>query len=158
MWLLALALFLLSAAGALVAAVGVVALAFPGRPQPWPRYLARRATWLTAHAAVSVYSLGFGHVSLSESEFGNGADSIPAPACRDGFEPAVREGLSHHESSYLPLRFDCVREDGTSYPSEPALAGMNWATLILGSISVPLAVVAGRLPGSESPARRQAPT
>ncbi|TDC75227.1 hypothetical protein [Streptomyces hainanensis] len=143
MLLLALVLLLLSAAGALVAAVRVVAVALPGRPQPGAKYLARRAAWLTASVAVVAYSLGFVHVSWSEHDFGNGADSTPAPACRDGFEPAVREDLSHHESSYLPLRFDCVREDGTSYPSEPGLVWINWATLILALTTALLAVVVG---------------
>ncbi|MFJ6571201.1 hypothetical protein ACIQNU_27680 [Streptomyces sp. NPDC091292] len=143
MLLLALPLFLLSAVGGVIATVGVVAMALPGRPQPWQKHLARRVTSLTASMAVFFYSLGFAHVSWSEHEFGNGADSTPAPACRDGFEPAVREGLSHHESSYLPLRFDCIRENGTSYPSWPDLVWINWAALALALTTALLVIGAG---------------
>ncbi|CAM5680462.1 hypothetical protein SHIRM173S_05907 [Streptomyces hirsutus] len=93
--------------------------------------LLRRAAGVAAWAAVAVYSLGLSGVLLLENAFNNGADSIPAPACRDGFDAETRQGLSHHRSSYLPLRFDCVRDDGTVYSSEPGYVWMNWATASL---------------------------
>ncbi|WP_248504981.1 hypothetical protein [Streptomyces sp. D2-8] len=119
------------AVGALVAGAGVVAMAFPGRPEPWPVHLMRRAAAMAAWAAAAVYSLGFFTVLVSESAFGDGADSVPAPACRDGFDLETRQGLSHHRSSYLPLRFDCVREDGSVYSSESAYQWMNGASASL---------------------------
>ncbi|WP_055592421.1 hypothetical protein [Streptomyces hirsutus] len=131
------------ALGALIAVVGVVAMAFPGRPEPWAVRLLRRAAGAAAWAAVAVYSLGLSGVLLSEHAFNNGADSIPAPACRDGFDAETRQGLSHHRSSYLPLRFDCVRDDGTVYSSEPGYVWMNWATASLALAAVLLATGAG---------------
>ncbi|WP_246097774.1 hypothetical protein [Streptomyces botrytidirepellens] len=119
------------ALGALIALLGVIAMAFPGRPEPWPEHLMRRAAGLAAFAAASIYSLGLFGVLASEHETDNGANSSPAPACRDGFAADTVRHLSHHRSSYLPLRFDCVRDDGTTYPSEPAYVWMNWTTLFL---------------------------
>ncbi|EXU65736.1 hypothetical protein Z951_23820 [Streptomyces sp. PRh5] len=48
----------LCAFGALIALVGVVAMALPGRPQPWPVHLMRRGPGPTAAAAAaSIYVL-----------------------------------------------------------------------------------------------------
>ncbi|MFD5656757.1 hypothetical protein [Streptomyces hirsutus] len=143
MLLVGLGLSAVCALGALIAAVGVVAMAFPGRPEPWVVHLLRRAAGAAGWAAVAVYSLGFSGVLLSEHAFNNGADSIPAPACRDGFDAETRQGLSHHRSSYLPLRFDCVRDDGTVYSSDPSHVWMNWAIASLALAAVLLVIGAG---------------
>ncbi|MFF7771333.1 hypothetical protein ACFZC7_33090 [Streptomyces massasporeus] len=131
------------AVGALIAALGVVAMAFPGRPEPWPNHLLRRAGATAAWAATAVYSLGLFGVLASEHAFGHGADSIPAPACRDGFDEATREGLSHHRSSYLPLRFDCVRDDGSVYSSDPDYGWMNATSAALALAAALLFIGAG---------------
>ncbi|MFJ5733899.1 hypothetical protein [Streptomyces paradoxus] len=131
------------AVGALIAGLGVVAMAFPGRPEPWPVHLLRRVAVTAAWAAAAVYSLGFFSVLVSEQAFGDGADSIPAPVCHDGFDEATREGLSHHRSSYLPLRFDCVREDGSVYSSDAAYGWMNGASASLGLSAALFAIGAG---------------
>jgi hypothetical protein len=144
------------AVGALVAAAGVVAMALPGRPRPWPVHLMRRAAGAAAWAAAAVYSLGAFAVLMSEQAFGDGANSIPAPACRDGFDPATIEGLSHHRSSYLPLRFDCVREDGSVYSSDPDYVWMNWASASLALSAALLVIGAGC--ASELRARKAAMT
>lgn len=144
------------AVAALVAAAGVVAMALPGRPRPWPVHLMRRAAWAAAWAAAAVYSLGAFAVLMSEQAFGDGANSIPAPACRDGFDPATIEGLSHHRSSYLPLRFDCVREDGSAYSSDPDYVWMNWASASLALSAALLVIGAGC--ASELRARKAAVT
>ncbi|MEU8876224.1 hypothetical protein AB0D24_34810 [Streptomyces javensis] len=133
----------LCAFGALIAAVGVVAMALPGRPQPWPVHLMRRGASLAAAAAASIYALGLFAVLTSEQEFNNGADSVPAPACREGFDPGVVQRLSHHRYSYLPLRFDCVLDDGTFYSSDPRYAWMNWMALLLALSGASLAIGAG---------------
>ncbi|MET8896067.1 hypothetical protein [Streptomyces albogriseolus] len=73
-----------------------------------------------------MYALGLAGVLWSEAEVGDGADSTPAPACRTGFDPETIKGLTHHRAAYLPLRFDCVREDGSVYVSDPDLVWMNW--------------------------------
>ncbi|WP_432058291.1 hypothetical protein [Streptomyces sp. bgisy022] len=150
--ILGLGLFLLCGAGALVALAGVVAMALPGRPQPWPQHLLRRAAVVTACGAAAVYSLGLFGVLASEQAFGEGADSTPAPACRDGIAPEVKQGLSHHRSSYLPLRFDCVRDDGTVYSSDPDYAWMNGTAASLALATAALAIGAGY--ASELRARR----
>ncbi|MFI8894528.1 hypothetical protein [Streptomyces paradoxus] len=144
------------AVGALVAGAGLLAMAFPGRPEPWPVHLLRRAAATAAWAAVAVYSLGFFTVLWSEQAFGDGADSIPAPACRDGFDEATRDGLSHHRSSYLPLRFDCVREDGSVYSSDPDYGWMNGASAALALSAALFAIGAGY--ATELRARKTAST
>ncbi|WDV54672.1 hypothetical protein PV963_32065 [Streptomyces coeruleorubidus] len=131
------------AVGALIAAAGVLAMAFPGRPEPWPPLLLRRAAGMAAWAAASVYSLGFFAVWGSEQAFGDGAASVPAPACLDGFAPATIQGLTHHRSSYLPLRFDCVRDDGTVYSSDSSYVWMNWASVSCALAAALLAIGAG---------------
>ncbi|MFI7140546.1 hypothetical protein ACIBQ5_23235 [Streptomyces massasporeus] len=131
------------AVGALIAGLGVVAMAFPGRPEPWPNHLMRRAGATAAWAAAAVYSLGLFGVPASQHAFGDGADSIPAPACRDGFDEATREGLNHHRSSYLPLRFDCVRDDGSVYSSDSDYGWMNATSAVLALAAALLFIGAG---------------
>lgn len=144
------------AVGALIAGLGVVAMAFPGRPEPWPNLLMRRAGATAAWAAATVYSLGLFGVLASEQAFGDGADSIPAPACRDGFDESTREGLTHHRSSYLPLRFDCVRDDGSVYSSDPDYGWMNGASAALALSAALLFIGAGY--ATELRARKAAKT
>ncbi|MEU0894331.1 hypothetical protein [Streptomyces massasporeus] len=131
------------AIGAFVAGAGVVAMALPGRPEPWPVQLMRRAAATAAWGAAAVYVLGLSAVLASEHDFGSGADSVPAPACRDGFDEATREGLSHHRSSYLPLRFDCVRDDGSVYSSDPDYGWMNATSAALALAAALLFIGAG---------------
>ncbi|MGW2894451.1 hypothetical protein ACWDAO_07355 [Streptomyces sp. NPDC001212] len=140
MLLVGIAVFLICAVGALIALAGTLVMALPGRPLPWPVHLMRRAAPAAGLAAAAVYSLGFFDIAVSEHEFGDGADSVPAPACRDGFGSEVRRHLTHHQSSYLPLRFDCFLDDGTFYPSNPDYGWMNWASLSLALSGVLLAV------------------
>ncbi|MGC4978239.1 hypothetical protein ACLQ2D_35825 [Streptomyces sp. DT199] len=123
------------AIGALVAGVGVVATALPGRPEPWPVQLLPRAA--------AVYAPGFSTVLASEQAFGDGADSAPAPACRDGFDEATREGLSPHRSSYLPLRLDCVRDDGSVCSSDSDYGWMNGTSAALALSAALLFIGAG---------------
>ncbi|MGW5132382.1 hypothetical protein [Streptomyces sp. NPDC004135] len=141
--LVGLGLSAVCAVAALIAAAGAVAVALPGRPEPWPVHLLRRAAATAAWAAAAVYSLGLFAVLGSEAAFDDGANSVPAPACRDGFDPATIEGLSHHRSSYLPLRFDCVRADGSIYTSDPDYGWMNGATAVLALTAALLAITAG---------------
>jgi hypothetical protein len=143
-----LGIFAVCAIGALIAVAGVIAMALPGRPQPWPVHLMQRAARLAASAAASVYSLGLFGVLASEQQYNNGADSVPAPACRDGFDQDTVRHLTHHRSSYLPLRFDCVRDDGTTYSSDPNYTWMNWTSLFLTLFAALLVIGAGRVSGS----------
>ncbi|MFD0412548.1 hypothetical protein [Streptomyces sp. NPDC127108] len=142
----------LCAIGALIAAVGVAAMALPGRPEPWPVHLLRRAATMTACAAASVYSLGFFAVLTADVAVGDGANSLPGPVCHDGFDADTVRNLSHARPSYLPLGLDCVRYDGTSYASSPDYVWMNWSTLSLALCAVVLAVGAGW--AAENRARR----
>ncbi|WP_037819740.1 hypothetical protein [Streptomyces sp. NRRL S-146] len=90
------------AIGALVAGVGVVAMALPGPPEPWPVQLLRRAA------------------------------AVYAPA-----------GLSPHRSSYLPLRLDCVRDDGSVCSSDSDYGWMNGTSAALALSAALLFIGAG---------------
>lgn len=133
------------AIGALIAAAGVVAMALPGRPEPWPVHLLHRAAGMAACAAASVYSLGFFAVLTADVAVGDGANSVPTPVCHDGFDEETVRSFSHARSSYLPLGFDCVRDDGTAYSSDADYVWMNWVTLSLALCAVLLAVGAGHV-------------
>ncbi|MFF0199565.1 hypothetical protein [Streptomyces sp. NPDC005017] len=152
--LLALPAFLAAALGIVLASVGVLTAVLPGRPGPWRPLLARRAAWLAAAGAAAVYFWGLASVGAAEHGFGNGADSVPAPACRDDFPPETVAGLSHHRASYLPLAFDCVRADGGTYSAEPSYAWMNPTAAGLGLTAALLAIGAGY--ATEPRARREA--
>ncbi|MGF1236782.1 hypothetical protein ACQSME_05915 [Streptomyces sp. 2-6] len=144
----------LCAVGAVISLFGVLAMLLPGRPQPWASHLLRRGALFAGCGAAAVYSLGLFGVLASESQFDDGADSVPAPACRDGFDPETVRGLSHHRSSYLPLRFDCVRADGSVYSSDPSYTWINWTSLSLALAAALLVVGAGY--AAEVRARRAA--
>ncbi|WP_445526331.1 hypothetical protein [Streptomyces cyslabdanicus] len=139
------AVFLVGAVGALIALVRALVMALPGRPRPWPAHLMRRAALTVGLAAAAIYALGLLDVALSEHEFGNGADSVPAPACRDGFDSEIRRHLTHHQPSYLPLGFDCFLDDGTVYSSNPNYGWMNWTSMSLALSGALLAVGARHL-------------
>ncbi|MEW1603971.1 hypothetical protein [Streptomyces sp. NPDC093808] len=126
-----LGLSVVCAVAVLISVARAVAMALPGRPRPWAEHLLRRTAAAFGWAAGAVYAVGLAGVLWSEAEVGDGADSTPAPACRFGFDPETIQGLSHHRASYLPLRFDCVREDGSVYAGDPGLVGMNWTWVSL---------------------------
>ncbi|WP_240967477.1 hypothetical protein [Streptomyces composti] len=129
------------AAGALIALTRTLSMALPGRPEPWPEHLLRRATAAVVWSLLTVYCLGFFGVLASELEAGDGAASLPAPACLEGFDAATEQGLTHHRSSYLPLRFDCVRADGTSYTADSDYVWINWTSASLALTAAALLLV-----------------
>lgn len=153
--LLALLVAFAAAIGAVFALIAVLGAVLPGRPEPWRRHLTRRAAWLAAAGATVVYFWGLAGVTASEDAFGDGADSVPAPACRgDEFPRETVEGLTHHRASYLPLAFDCVREDGSTYSADPAYAWMNPTAAALAGSAALLAIGEGY--ATERRARREA--
>ncbi|MGW2083407.1 hypothetical protein ACWCOW_42365, partial [Streptomyces sp. NPDC001939] len=48
-----------------------------------------------------------------------------------------------HRTSYVPLRFDCVLDDGTTYPSSSGYAWLNGLTAAFGVTAGVLVVTAG---------------
>ena len=67
----------------------------------------------TLALGVGGYALGIVVVAVAHSEASHGADSSPAHECR---QPG-RGRVTGHRAGYFPLRFDCVREDGTTFPA-----------------------------------------
>ncbi|MEU0332030.1 hypothetical protein [Streptomyces sp. NPDC006193] len=126
--------------------VKAVSVALPGRRPDWPQDLLRWGAWMAGSAAVIVYLLGAGTVAFSVHEASSGADSTPAYECRDDV-PAGR--LVGQTASWVPLRFDCVLDDGSTVPSSPAYFWIN--TLVVGLVLA--AVACGVMSGTVSEGR-----
>lgn len=137
-WLIAVAVKLLSAA-------------LPGRRPDWRADLLRWAVWMTGSGALILYLLGAGAVAFAAHDASSGADSTPSHDCRDDLRA---DHLVGQTASYLPLRFDCVLDDGGTYPSSPAYAWINAGVAALGLATVALVVATGY--GAERRARANA--
>ncbi|MFE5195975.1 hypothetical protein ACFQ93_19950 [Streptomyces sp. NPDC056601] len=130
--------------------VKFVSVALPGRRADWSRDLLRWCAAMAAAAAVGLYVLGLGAVQLSAHESESGASSSPAPSCRDAdVDDSTLQHLVGHRASYVPLRFDCVLDDGTTYPSSHGYAWLNGLTAAFGA-------TAGVLVGTSLVTRRVA--
>jgi hypothetical protein len=122
--------------------VKVISVALPGRRADWSRDLVRWCAAMAAAATVGLYVLGLGAVQLSAHESESGASSSPAPSCRDADDSTLQH-LVGHRSSYVPLRFDCVLDDGSTYPSSSGYAWLNGLTAAFGVTAGVLVVTAG---------------
>ncbi|WP_432178388.1 hypothetical protein [Streptomyces sp. NBC_00063] len=124
--------------------VKFISVALPGRRADWSRDLLRWCAAMAAAAAVGLYMLGLGAVQLSAHESESGASSSPAPSCRDtGVDDSTLQHLVGHRTSYVPLRFDCVLDDGTTYPSSNGYAWLNGLTAVFGATAGVLVVLLG---------------
>ncbi|MEU0114486.1 hypothetical protein ABZ137_12320 [Streptomyces bobili] len=123
--LLGIAALLASPVWLLAVLVRLIAVALPGRRPDWGARLLRWSAGMAAAAAAGLYLMAAGLVQFSVHESGSGADSWPPPACRDGFSEETVRHLVDYRSSYVPPAFDCVRDDGTAYPSSDGYRWMN---------------------------------
>ncbi|MFG2476320.1 hypothetical protein [Streptomyces fagopyri] len=137
--LLALAALLAAPLWAIALVVMLLSVALPGRRPDGGVRLLRWGAAMTAAAAVLLLLMGLGAVELSDNESRSGADSSPAPACRDA-APHLGEHLVGHRASYLPPAFDCVLDDGTTYPSSEGYAWLNGSVVTCAVASVLLAL------------------
>ncbi|GAB7110391.1 hypothetical protein JCM4814A_87060 [Streptomyces phaeofaciens JCM 4814] len=121
--------------------VKLVSLALPGRRPGRARQL-RWFAAMTAAGALGLYLMAAGAVAYNVHDTRSGADSSPAHACRDGFPRDTVEHLVGHRASYVPPRFDCVRDDGTTYPSSGTYAWWNLLTVGFAVVAAGLAAAA----------------
>ncbi|WP_432136500.1 MULTISPECIES: hypothetical protein [unclassified Streptomyces] len=114
--------------GLVVIAVALVvklaSAALPGRRPDWAVDLLRWVAGLGVAAGVCLYLVGVGAVSLVDHESKSGADSSPSQECRD-VPSETRKHLVGSRPSYLPLAFDCVLDDGSTYPSDGSYTWFN---------------------------------
>ncbi|MFD8418068.1 hypothetical protein [Streptomyces sp. NPDC059466] len=129
--------------------VKLLSVALPGRRPDWGVDLLRWSAGMTAAGATLPLFMALGGVALSDNESRSGANSSPAPACRDA-APHLVEHLVGHRASYLPPAFDCVLDDGTTYPSSGDYVWLNGLVVTCLAVSVLLAV------GAVHATRRQA--
>ncbi|GAB3107540.1 hypothetical protein GCM10027160_04310 [Streptomyces calidiresistens] len=145
----------------ITAVVKPLFVVLPGRRPDWGVRLLRWGSGMAVAAAAILLAMALGAVELSDHESRSGADSSPAPACRDA-APHLVERLVGHRASYLPPAFDCVLEDGTTYPASESYVWLNGLVVTCAVVSVLLAVGAGyatdrqtarrmRVPDSETP-------
>ncbi|MER6621542.1 hypothetical protein [Streptomyces sp. NPDC000931] len=153
-------MFVLLAFAALLAApVWVVAVVvkllsavLPGRRSDWGVRLLHWGAGMAAAAAVMLLVMVLGAVQLSDHESRSGTNSSPAPACRDA-APHLVEHLVGHRASYLPPAFDCVLEDGTTYPSSESYVWLNGLVVTCAAVSA-LLVAGGRYTTARQTARQ----
>ncbi|MFJ8006693.1 hypothetical protein [Streptomyces fagopyri] len=137
--LLGLAALLATPIWAIAVVVMLLSVALPGRRPDWGVRTLRWGAAMTAAAAVLLLFMGLGAVEQSDNESRSGADSSPAPACRDA-APHLQEHLVGRRASYLPPVFDCVLDDGTTYPSSEGYAWLNGLVVTFAVASVLLAM------------------
>ncbi|MEZ7006041.1 hypothetical protein [Streptomyces sp. AD55] len=131
----------------------LVSVALPGRRPDWRVRLLRWGTGMLAAASVGLLVLALGNAEMSDHESRSGTDSSPAPACRDA-APDLVARLVGHRMSYLPPAFDCVLDDGTTYPSSPGYAWLNRLAAASAVASALLAVGARYAGEQPEPGRR----
>ncbi|MET7369464.1 hypothetical protein ABZS61_27105 [Streptomyces sp. NPDC005566] len=141
--------------------VKLISVCLPGRRADWSVDLLRWCAGMSVAAVVGLCAWGVGTVQLLTHESESGANSSPSPACREALPTAV-ENISGYRPSYVPLGFDCVLNDGTTYPSSSGYAWANALIVGFGVSAVVLVVAAGhararRAPGAGAP-RESCPT
>lgn len=120
--LLALAALLAAPVWAIAVVVKLLSVVLRGRRPDRRVGLLRWGAGMAAAAGIILLAMALGAVEMSDHESRSGTDSSPAPACRDA-APHLVEHLVGHRASYLPPSFDCVLDDGTTYPSSGATCG-----------------------------------
>lgn len=93
---------------------------------------------------VGGYALGAALVVLAQSEASHGTDSSPAPACWQ----ANLETVTGHRAGYVPLRFDCVLEDGTTRSAGVVSGWLTPVAVVLAAAGVGLSVDRHRKPAA----------
>ncbi|MEU7135794.1 hypothetical protein [Streptomyces sp. NPDC046261] len=136
--LLGFAALLAAPVWAIAVVVKLLSVVLPGRRPDWGVRLLRWGAGMAAAAAAIFLIMALGAVELSDNESRSGADSSPAPACRDA-APHLVEHLVGHRASYLPPAFDCVLDDGTTYPSSESYVWLNGLVVTCAVASVLLA-------------------
>ncbi|MCX4767641.1 hypothetical protein OG562_43165 [Streptomyces sp. NBC_01275] len=140
--LLGMAILLVSPVWLLAVLFKLVSVALPGRRPDWAVNLLRWSAWMAAVGAVDLYLMAAGAVGFAVHESQSGADSSPAPACREDVAPDTVRRLVGHRASYLPPAFDCVLDDGTTYTSSGGYATANTLVVVLAGGSGALALAA----------------
>ncbi|MET7283892.1 hypothetical protein ABZS29_37020 [Kribbella sp. NPDC005582] len=118
--------------------VGKTVLGLAKRRQ---RTIYRGLALVCGSIAIGGYALGVSLVALAEGESAHGAESSPAPACRQASPTQVAHVVDHW-ASYLPPRFDCRLDDGTTYSAGVVPTGLMPVVLIAALATAGLTVAA----------------
>ncbi|MFK4069842.1 hypothetical protein [Streptomyces sp. NPDC029674] len=97
-----------------------------------------RSALLAGCAAAAVYFKGLFSIEMAVNESSHGASSSPSPSCQAD-APVSAENITGYRVSHLPLRFECVLDDGTTYASGEFPGWLTAVPVVLALISVLLA-------------------
>jgi hypothetical protein len=119
----------------------------------------RRRAWVVRGLAllcgafgVGAYAWGAMLVGLTDAEASEGAGSSPAVVCQE----ANRGWLTGHRVGYLPLRFDCVLEDGTTFSAGVVSEWLTPAAFALTAVAgVGLSLTRNPRPADRPTSRQQ---
>ena len=126
---------------ALLAALWGLGKTILGLVKGRPRNVYRGLALICGSIAIGGYALGVSLVGLAQSESTHGTDSSPAPACRQA-APTKVQHVTGHQARYLPPRFDCQLDDGTTYSANVVPAGLMPVVLIAALATAGLATAA----------------
>lgn len=102
----------------------------------------RGLTLVSAGVAVGGYALGLVLVELERSESSHGAESSPSPACQRAAPAPDKGRITGTQIGYLPPRFDCRLDDGTTYSAGVVPVGLTPVALAMGVGAILLGIVA----------------
>jgi len=112
-----------------------------GRPR---RGWLRLAALLACSGAVTLYVWGMLHVlwAVMDAEDG-GTESSPPRQCRERGDQIASHFIGY-DVGYIPLRFDCQLDDGTTFTNSAVPGYVNPATALLGLTAVTCGILAAK--------------
>ncbi|QNE16843.1 hypothetical protein F1D05_01670 [Kribbella qitaiheensis] len=139
-FLVGLVVFLVSLLVASWGLVSTLVALIRRRPAGRAARVLRGLALLTGALAVGGYAFGVVVIGAQQSESSHGTDSSPSPACRlSAPTPSSISHVTGYDAGYLPLRFDCKLDDGTTYSAGVVSPWLTPAMLALGATALGLA-------------------
>ncbi|WP_156723372.1 hypothetical protein [Streptomyces apocyni] len=106
---------------------------------------------LAACLAAAVYFTGVFWLEVAVNESSHGAGSSPSPSCRADAPDGDISRIASYRVSHLPLQFECVLDDGTTYASSEFPGSLTAFPAIL-AVSAALLTASAR---SDQPIRHR---
>lgn len=117
--------------------------------------LLRGYAFLSGAGTLALFMWGILHVgsAVLDAEDG-GAGSSPIRPCRHEGRPEIAMHVVDYRVDYLPIRFTCLREDGSGYAADAVPGYVNPGVLGLAVVTTALAAGAAFLPGGRKSVRK----
>jgi hypothetical protein len=148
-FLLGLVVFLVSTVVLIWGLISTLVALISRKPDRRTRVL-RKLVRPVAALGVACYAFGIFAVGAAQGESTHGTDSSPSPACRQAAAtPDTASHLVGYEAGYLPPRFTCRLDDGTTYSADVVSPWLTPIALALGATALALTVIAAGTPTRE---------